>query len=109
MSFSNKKAVNTNNWLQNMQGSWRDVECPCGSSFYFDGKIDDLFAWERIHLRHMVSDSANHDMLSFYPIDMVIFYHSTSGYVVERRKHRTNEISDLHQAYIYDQAKLAGV
>jgi len=40
---------------------------------------------------------------------MVIFYHSTSGYVVERRKHRTNEISDLRQAYIYDQAKLAGV
>lgn len=46
-----------------------DVECPWVSSFYFDGKIDDLFAWVRIHLRHTVSDYANHDMLSFYPID----------------------------------------
>lgn len=57
----------------------------------------------------MIPDSENHDMLSFYPKDMVIFYHSKSGYVVERRKHRAEEISDLRHACIYGQTKLAGV
>ena len=42
-----------------------------------------LFSWEAIHIRHMSFDSDNHDMLSFYPKDMVIIYHSKSGYVVE--------------------------
>jgi hypothetical protein len=71
--------------------------------------MDDLFTWERIHLRHMISDYANHDMLSFYPIDMVIFYHSKTGYTVERRRHKIDEISNIHQAVIYGRAKLAGV
>ena len=57
----------------------------------------------------MASDTANHEMLSFYPKDMVIFYHSTSGYVVERRKHRRDEITELHQASMYGNVKLAGV
>jgi hypothetical protein len=104
-----KKIMPANEWLQNLHGSWRDVECPCGSNFHFDGKIDNLFSWERVHLRHMISDSENHDMLSFYPKDMVIFYHSKSGYVMERRKHRAEEINDLRQACIYGQTKLAGV
>ena len=96
-------------WLRNIGGSWRDVSCPCGSTFHFQGNLGDLFSWERIHLRHMASDFANHEMLSFYPKDIVIIYHSTSGYVVERRKHRKEEISDIHQALIYGQTKLAGV
>jgi hypothetical protein len=96
-------------WLQNIGGSWRDVRCPCGSTFHFKGKIDELFSWERIHLRHMASDSNNHEMLSFYPKDMVIIYHSTSGYVLERRRHKKDEISELHQARLYGHAKLAGV
>lgn len=96
-------------WLQNFSGSWRDVTCPCGSSFHFRGKIDELFSWERIHLRHMASDSANHEMLSFYPQDMVIIFHSESGYVIERRKHRRDEIGVLHQARLEGSAKLAGV
>ena len=29
------------NWLRNIKGSWRDVICPCGSTFHFDGSIDD--------------------------------------------------------------------
>jgi hypothetical protein len=57
----------------------------------------------------MASDSDNHEMLSFYPKDMVIIYHSTSGYVLERRKHRKDEIGDLHQARLYGRTKLAGV
>lgn len=96
-------------WLQNIGGSWRDVRCPCGSSFHFQGKVDDLFAWERIHLRHMASDYDNHEMLSFYPKDMVIIYHAGSGYVVERRRHRNEEISEIHQARLYGTTKLAGV
>jgi hypothetical protein len=48
-------------------------------------------------------------MLSFYPKDMVIIFHSTSGYVLERRKHRKEEISELHNARLYGHAKLAGV
>jgi hypothetical protein len=58
---------------------------------------------------HMTADYANHDMLSFYPIDMVIFYHSKTGYTVERRRHKINDISNIYQAAIYDTAKLAGV
>lgn len=96
-------------WLQNIDGNWRDVKCPCGSAFHFKGKVDDLFSWERIHLRHMASDCDNHEMLSFYPKDMVIIYHSTSGYVLERRKHRKEEISELHHARIHGHVKLAGV
>lgn len=92
-----------------MQGSWRDVHCPCGSTFHFGGKIDDLFSWERIHLRHMASDFENHEMLSFYPKDMVIIYHCASGYVMERRKHSRDEIADLNQACLYGSVKLAGV
>jgi hypothetical protein len=57
----------------------------------------------------MASDCENHEMLSFYPKDMVIIYHSSSGYVVERRKHRREEISEVHQARLYGQARLAGV
>lgn len=96
-------------WLANIKGNWRDVKCPCGSEFHFTGKIEELFAWERIHLRHMASDSENHEMLSFYPKDMVIIYHSTSGYVLDRRRHRKGEVSDLNHARIYGRAKLAGV
>ncbi|MEO9363819.1 MAG: hypothetical protein ABI348_07960 [Nitrososphaera sp.] len=96
-------------WLNNIGGSWRDTRCPCGSTFHFRGKVDELFAWERIHLRHMASDSENHEMLSFYPKDMVIIYHSASGYVVERRRHRREEINEVHQARLYGNAKLAGV
>lgn len=96
-------------WLQNIQGNWRDVKCPCGSAFHFQGKLEDLFSWERIHLRHMASDYSNHEMLSFYPKDMVIIFHSLSGYVIERRKHRREEISEVHQACIYGLTKIAGV
>jgi hypothetical protein len=96
-------------WLHNMEGNWRDVECPCGSSFHFDGSIETLFSWERTHIRHMWFDSANHDMLSFYPKDMVIFYHSKSGYVVEKRKHKMDEIRNLKDACVYGTIKLAGV
>jgi len=71
--------------------------------------MEELFAWERIHLRHMASDYSNHEMLSFYPKDMVIIYHSISGYVIERRKHKKEEISEIHQARIYGHTKLAGV
>lgn len=99
----------SDSWLQNISGSWRDVNCPCGSTFHFKGKVDELFAWERIHVRHMESDHENHEMLSFYPKDMVIIYHSASGYVIERRKHRREEISEVHHARLYGQAKLAGV
>jgi hypothetical protein len=57
----------------------------------------------------MASDPVNHEMISFYPNDMVIIYHSTSGYVLERRKHRRDEIGELHQARLFGRAKLAGV
>ena len=57
----------------------------------------------------MESDSTNHEMLSFYPKDMVIIYHSTSGYVIERRKHRRDEIGELHKARLYGNVKMAGV
>ena len=96
-------------WLQNIKGSWRDVACPCGSNFHFTGKMDELFSWERIHMRHMASDSENHEMLSFYPKDMVIIFHSVSGYVVERRKHKKGEVGELNHARLYGHVKLAGV
>lgn len=96
-------------WLHNISGSWRDVSCPCGSNFHFRGRIDELFSWESIHLRHMASDSDNHEMLSFYPKDMVIIYHSTSGYVLERRKHKRDEIGEVHRARLYGKVKIAGV
>jgi len=96
-------------WLHNISGNWRDVRCPCGSTFHFRGKVGELFSWERIHVRHMASDSDNHEMLSFYPNDMVIIYHSTSGYVLERRKHLRGEIGEIHQARLHGQTKLAGV
>ncbi len=57
----------------------------------------------------MASDSQNHEMISFYPKDMVIIYHSTSGYVLERRKHKRDEIGEIHQARLYGKVKLAGV
>jgi hypothetical protein len=57
----------------------------------------------------MASDFSNHEMLSFYPKDMVIIYHSTSGYVLERRRHKKDEINELHQAQLNGHAKLAGV
>jgi len=57
----------------------------------------------------MTTDYANHDMLSFYPIDMVIFYHSKTGYTVERRRHKIDDISNIYQAAIYDTGKLSGV
>jgi hypothetical protein len=95
-------------WLRNIEGNWRDVECPCGSTFHFEGSIDELFLWERTHITHMSFDSDNHDMLSFYPNDMVIFYHSKSGYVVERRRHIMDEIRNLQDACIYGRIKLAG-
>jgi hypothetical protein len=98
-----------NPWLGNIKGNWRDVRCPCGSEFHFKGKVEEMFAWERIHLRHMASDFENHEMLSFYPKDMVIIYHSMSGYVIDRRKHRKDEVSELHHARLYGLAKLAGV
>ena len=96
-------------WLRNFQGSWRDTACPCGSTFHFRGKMDELFSWEGIHLRHMATDFENHEMLSFYPKDMVIIYHSGSGYVVERRRHKKEEIGELNHARMFGTVKLAGV
>lgn len=100
--------TNKSNWLTDIKGNWRDANCPCGSSYHFDGNLDKLFDWEKIHIRHMSSDPENHDMLSFYPHDMVIFYHSETGYVVERRKHTSNELQELRNACIYGKVKLAG-
>lgn len=57
----------------------------------------------------MASDYENHEMLSFYPKDMVIIYHSTSGYVLERRKHMKDEVSELQHARLHGRTKLAGV
>jgi hypothetical protein len=109
MTYAKIDRLSDPTWLRNISGSWREVKCPCGSTFHFRDKIDELFSWERIHLRHMASDSANHEMLSFYPKDMVIIYHSTSGYVLERRKHKRDEITELHRARLHGQTKLAGV
>jgi hypothetical protein len=96
-------------WLQNIRSDWRDAECPCGSVYHFDGKIDKLFSWETVHIPHMASDYANHDMLSFYPKNIVIYYHSKSGYVIDVREHRSEEIESLRHACIYGGIKLAGV
>jgi hypothetical protein len=57
----------------------------------------------------MTSDPENHSMLSLYPTDRVIFYHSMSGYTVEIRKHKSHEIKDLQNACLYGKVKLAGV
>lgn len=96
-------------WLRNIKQSWRNVQCICGSEFHFDGNIDKLFEWENIHLRHLASDSDNHSMISFYPTDMIIYYHSKSGYVVERRKHKSHEIQEINQSLIAGKVTMTGV
>jgi len=96
-------------WLRNIKESWRDVHCICGSEFHFDGDIDKLFEWENIHLRHFASDSDNHSIISFYPTDMIIYYHSKSGYVIERRKHNSHEISEINQSLFTGKVTLTGV
>ncbi len=45
---SSSDAPNNCRWLRNIASNWRDVECPCGSEYHFDGKIDGLFSWERV-------------------------------------------------------------
>jgi len=100
---------NFNNiWLQNLSGNWRDMDCPCGNKYHFDGHIEKLFEWEKIHLRHMASDCDNHSMISFYPEDMVIFYHSKTGYVVERRKHKSYELDEIKSTWIHGKITLTG-
>ena len=96
-------------WLRNIKESWRDVQCTCGSKFHFNGDIDKLFEWENIHLRHFASDSDNHSIISFYPTDMIIYYHSKSGYVIERRKHKSHEISEINQSLFTGKVTLTGV
>jgi hypothetical protein len=96
-------------WLRNIKESWRNVHCICGSEFHFDGDIDKLFEWENIHLRHFASDSDNHSIISFYPTDMIIYYHSKSGYVIERRKHNSHEISEINQSLFTGKVTLTGV
>ncbi|MBA3750139.1 MAG: hypothetical protein H0X03_04460 [Nitrosopumilus sp.] len=96
-------------WLRNIKESWRNVQCICGSKFHFDGDIDKLFEWENIHLRHFASDSDNHSIISFYPTDMIIYYHSKSGYVIERRKHKSHEISEINQSLFTGKVTLTGV
>lgn len=96
-------------WLRNIRESWRDVQCTCGSKFHFNGDIDKLFEWENIHLRHFASDSDNHSIISFYPTDMIIYYHSKSGYVIERRKHKSHEISEINQSLFTGKVTITGV
>ncbi len=96
-------------WLRNIKENWRNVQCICGSSFHFNGDIDKLFEWENIHLRHFASDSDNHSIISFYPTDMIIYYHSKSGYVIERRKHKTHEINEINQSLFNGKVTLTGV
>ena len=96
-------------WLRNIKESWRNVQCSCGSEFHFDGDIDKLFEWENIHLRHLASDSDNHSIISFYPTDMIIYYHSKSGYVIERRKHKSHEISEINQSLMMGKVTMTGV
>ena len=96
-------------WLRNIKESWRNVQCSCGSDFHFDGNIDKLFEWENIHLRHFASDSDNHSIISFYPTDMIIYYHSKSGYVIERRKHKSHEISEINQSLMMGKVTMTGV
>ncbi len=109
----NKKEFQTLNekkdkWLRNIKDSWRNVQCICGSSYHFDGDIDKLFEWENIHLRHFASDFNNHSIISFYPTDMIIYYHSKSGYVVERRKHKNHEIDEINQSLVTGKVTLTG-
>jgi hypothetical protein len=96
-------------WLRNIKENWRNVQCICGSSHYFDGNIDKLFEWENIHLRHFAADSDNHSIISFYPTDMIIYYHSKSGYVIERRKHKSHEINEINQSLSNGNVTLTGV
>jgi len=96
-------------WLRNIKENWRNVQCICGSSFHFNGDVDKLFEWENIHLRHFASDSDNHSIISFYPTDMIIYYHSKSGYVIERRKHKTHEINEINQSLFNGKVTLTGV
>lgn len=105
---SNRKRNSNNIWLQNLSGNWRDMQCPCGNTFHFDDRIEKLFEWEKIHLRHMASDYDNHSMISFYPEDMVIFYHSKTGYVVERRKHTSYEIDEIKNTWIHGKITMTG-
>lgn len=95
-------------WLRNIKESWRDIHCICGSDFHFEGDIDKLFEWENIHIRHFASDSDNHSIISFYPTDMIIYYHSESGYVVERRKHKNHEINEINQSLLSDKVTMIG-
>ncbi|MGB9169925.1 MAG: hypothetical protein WCB31_13490 [Nitrososphaeraceae archaeon] len=107
--MKNSQNTRLNNiWLQNISGNWRDIECPCGNSFHFDGHIEKLFDWEKIHIRHMASDYGNHSMISFYPDDMVIFYHSKTGYVVERRRHKSYELDEIKNAWVHGKIKVTG-
>lgn len=96
-------------WLRNIKKSWRNVQCICGSEFHFDGNIDKLFEWENIHLRHLASDADNHSIISFYPTDMIIYYHSKSGYVIERRKHKSHEIHEINQSLMMGKVTMTGV
>ena len=96
-------------WLRNIKENWRSVQCICGSNHYFDGNIDKLFEWENIHLRHFAADSDNHSIISFYPTDMIIYYHSKSGYVIERRKHKSHEINEINQSLSNGNVTLTGV
>jgi hypothetical protein len=102
------QAQRKDKWLRNIKESWRDVTCVCGSNFHFDGDTDKLFEWENIHLRHFASDSNNHSIISFYPLDMIIYYHSQSGYIIERRKHKSHEISEINQSLLMDKVTLIG-
>ena len=96
-------------WLRNIKENWRNVQCICGSNHYFDGDVDKLFEWENIHLRHFAADSDNHSIISFYPTDMIIYYHSKSGYVIERRKHKSHEINEINQSLSNGNVTLTGV
>ena len=107
-NIKNIKINDNNTWLQNISGNWRDIECPCGSCYHFNGNFEELFNWKNIHLKHMASDYDNHAMLSFYPDDMVIFYHSKTGYVIERRKHKDYELNEIKNAWIHGKITITG-
>ena len=104
-----KQGEKKDKWLRNIKENWRNVQCICGSNHYFDGDIDKLFEWENIHLRHFAADSDNHSIISFYPTDMIIYYHSKSGYVIERRKHKSHEINEINQSLSNGTVTLTGV
>ncbi len=109
MANMQKADEHKDKWLRNIRESWRDVQCTCGSKFHFNGDIDKLFEWENIHLRHFASDSDNHSIISFYPTDMIIYYHSKSGYVIERRKHKSHEINEINQSLFMGKVTITGV